>query len=190
MNILLELFLTFAKIGLFTFGGGYAMISVIENTCVERKKWITHEEMIHMTVIAESTPGPIAINCATFTGYRRAGLAGAVAATMGVVTPSLGIIYAISQFLDRFLEIAVVDSAFRGIKVAVGLLILDAAVTMIRKMEKKTLPLLILTGSCAVMLCVSFFGWRVSTVSLMLLAGAVSLTAVTVRRMWKGGGEE
>ena len=70
MNILLDLFLTFAKIGLFTFGGGYAMISVIEHNCVEQKQWITHEEMMDITVIAESTPGPIAINCATFTGYK------------------------------------------------------------------------------------------------------------------------
>ena len=73
MNILLDLFLTFAKIGLFTFGGGYAMISMIEHNCVERKQWITHDEMMNITVIAESTPGPIAINCATFTGYKKAG---------------------------------------------------------------------------------------------------------------------
>ena len=71
MNILLDLFLTFAKIGLFTFGGGYAMISMIENNCVERKRWITHDEMMNVTVVAESTPGPIAINCATFTGYKK-----------------------------------------------------------------------------------------------------------------------
>ena len=71
MNILLDLFLTFSKIGLFTFGGGYAMISMIENHCVERKQWITHDEMMNVTVIAESTPGPIAINCATFTGYKK-----------------------------------------------------------------------------------------------------------------------
>ena len=83
MNILLDLFLTFAKIGLFTFGGGYAMISMIENNCVERKKWISHDEMMNVTVIAESTPGPIAINCATFTGYKQAGFVGSLAATIG-----------------------------------------------------------------------------------------------------------
>ena len=76
MPILLQLFLTFAKIGLFTFGGGYAMISIIENICVERKKWITHDEMMEITVIAESTPGPIAINCATYVGQKTAGLLG------------------------------------------------------------------------------------------------------------------
>lgn len=79
MNLLIELFLTFAKIGLFTFGGGYAMISMIENACVENKKWISHDDMMNITVIAESTPGPIAINCATFVGYKQRGLIGAIA---------------------------------------------------------------------------------------------------------------
>ena len=92
MNILCELFLTFAKIGFFTFGGGYAMIAMIENICVENKKWITHDEMMNITVIAESTPGPIAINCATFTGYKKAGFAGALAATFGIIVPSFAVI--------------------------------------------------------------------------------------------------
>ena len=104
MNILLDLFLTFAKIGLFTFGGGYAMIAMIEHNCVEKKQWITHDEMMNVTVIAESTPGPIAINCATFTGYKKAGFSGALAATLGMVLPSFAVIYLISMFLDNFLE--------------------------------------------------------------------------------------
>jgi len=108
MNILLDLFLTFAKIGLFTFGGGYAMISMIENNCVERKQWITHDEMMNVTVIAESTPGPIAINCATFTGYKKAGFIGALVATLGIVVPSFIVIYLISMFLDNFLELTVI----------------------------------------------------------------------------------
>ena len=87
MNTVLDLFLTFAKIGLFTFGGGYAMISLIENSCLEKKQWITHDEMMNVTVIAESTPGPIAINCATFIGYKQKGLAGSMAATIGMVLP-------------------------------------------------------------------------------------------------------
>ena len=96
MKMLFTLFLAFARIGLFTFGGGYAMISVIEHICVEKKKWITGEELLEMTVIAESTPGPIAINCATFTGHKIAGVPGAIAATLGMVTPSFFIIYLIS----------------------------------------------------------------------------------------------
>ena len=105
MSLLLNLFLTFAKIGLFTFGGGYAMISLIENQCVERKKWITHDEMMNITVIAESTPGPIAINCATFVGYKQAGLLGSLIATLGIVLPSFLIIFAISIFLNQFFHI-------------------------------------------------------------------------------------
>ena len=96
--MILTLFLTFLKIGLFTFGGGYAMIPLIENICVEKKKWISHEEMMNVTVIAESTPGPIAINCATFVGYRQKGFLGAIVATLGVVLPSFAIISLIAAF--------------------------------------------------------------------------------------------
>ena len=173
MNILLDLFLTFAKIGLFTFGGGYAMI---ENNCVEQKKWITHDEMMNITVIAESTPGPIAINCATFTGYKKAGLVGALVATLGMIIPSFMIIYLISMFLDNFLELTIIANAFKGIKIAVGLLILDAAITMIKKMHKKKLPRTIMACSCIVMLCINIFAWKFSSISLMLVAAAVSLT--------------
>ena len=175
MKILLEIFLTFAKIGMFTFGGGYAMISVIENNCVERKKWITHDEMMNMTVVAESTPGPIAINCSTFTGYKTAGLPGALAATVGMIVPSFAVILIISMFLDNFLELTIVANAFRGIKIAVGLLILDAAVNMIRKMKKKPLPVAIMVCSAAAMLLINIFSWNFSSVSLMLIAAAVSL---------------
>ena len=175
MNILLDLFLTFAKIGLFTFGGGYAMISMIENNCVERKQWITHDEMMNMTVIAESTPGPIAINCATFTGYKKAGFIGALVATLGIVVPSFIVIYLISMFLDNFLELTIVANAFKGIKIAVGILILDAAITMIKKMHKKILPIAIMVCSCVVMLCINIFAWNFSSISLMLIAAAVSL---------------
>ena len=176
MNIFVDLFLTFAKIGLFTFGGGYAMIAMIENNCVERKKWITHDEMMNITVIAESTPGPIAINCATFTGYKKAGLFGAVIATLGMIVPSFAIIYLISIFLDNFLELTIIANAFKGIKIAVGILILDAAITMIKKMHKKKLPRTIMICSCIVMLCINVFAWNFSSISLMLVAAAVSLT--------------
>ena len=176
MNILLDLFFTFAKIGLFTFGGGYAMISMIENNCVKQKQWITHDEMMNVTVIAESTPGPIAINCATFTGYKKAGFIGALVATLGIVVPSFVVIYLISMFLDNFLELTIIANAFKGIKIAVGLLILDAAVTMIKKMHKKKLPRAIMLCSCVVMLFINIFAWNFSSISLMLIAAAVSLT--------------
>ena len=175
MNILLDLFVTFARIGLFTFGGGYAMIALIEDSCVTRKRWITHDEMMNMTVIAESTPGPIAINCATFVGYRQAGLAGAIAATVGIVLPSFAIIFAISMCLDRFLELTLIAKAFKGVKIAVGVLILDAALTMLKKMKKLPFPRAVMLCAFGAMLLINFFSLNFSSVSLMLIAGAVSL---------------
>ncbi len=176
MNILLELFYIFARIGLFTFGGGYAMISIIEDICVERKKWISHEEMMNMTVIAESTPGPIAINCATYVGYKLAGLAGAIVATFGMVLPSFVVIFIVSKFLDNFLEIKVIANAFLGIKIAVGILIFDAAITMIKKMKKKIFPRVIMISAFLVMMLVNIFSWKFSSINLMLIAGVLSLS--------------
>ena len=179
--MLLTLFMTFFRIGLFTFGGGYAMISVIDNICVEKKKWITHEDLVNVTVIAESTPGPVAINCATFVGYRQKGIAGAAAATLGVVLPSFIIIWAISMFLDRFLEIAWVASAFRGIRVAVGILILDVGVRMARKMPKEPLRIVLLVCAVAVLLLATAFSWNISTITMLLAAAAVSLAVFLVQ---------
>ena len=179
--MLLTLFFVFAKIGLFTFGGGYAMISLIEDTCVEKKKWITHDEMMNMTVVAESTPGPIAINCATFVGYKQKGFAGAVAATLGMILPSFIIIYLISMFLDSFMKITWIASAFKGIRIAVGILILDAAIKMIKKMKKKAFMISIMICSMAVMLMISFFSWNFSSIALMAIAGALSLVVFMIQ---------
>ena len=176
MSLLFELFLTFAKIGLFTFGGGYAMIALIDHACGETKQWITHDEMMNVTVIAESTPGPIAINCATYVGYKQKGLPGAVAATIGIVLPSFCIIFLISRFLDGFLEIEWIAHAFMGIKLAVGILILDAGIKMLRKMQKKAMPRAIMLCSFAAMLLVDLFALRLSSIMLMLIAALVSLS--------------
>ena len=182
MNTVLDLFLTFAKIGLFTFGGGYAMISLIEDSCVEKKQWITHDEMLNVTVIAESTPGPIAINCATFVGYKQKGLIGAVAATIGIVLPSFCIIFLISMFLDNFLEIAWIAHAFMGVRIAVGILILDAAIKMIKKMQKKPIQRTIMICAFVSMLVINIFALRVSSITLMLIAAVISLAIFLIRR--------
>lgn len=190
MPLLAELFGTFAKIGLFTFGGGYAMIAMIEHTCVEKKQWITHDEMMDITVIAESTPGPIAINCATYTGYKKAGIPGAVIATLGIVLPSFLVIWMISLFLEPVLQIPVVANAFRGIKAAVGILILDAAVTMIRKMPKKKFARGVMVCALAVMLAVNLFSWKLSSIVLMLTAALVSIAVFAVQKAaGKKGGD-
>ena len=173
--MLLDLFITFMKIGMFTFGGGYAMISVVENACVEDKHWITHDDMMNITVIAESTPGPIAINCATFVGWKKRGLIGAAAATAGMILPSFLIIYLISRFLDSFLEITWIAHAFEGIKLAVGILIIDAAVKMLRQMPASPVLRLIMACSFAAMLLIDIFALRISSIALLIIAAAVSL---------------
>ena len=176
-GILKDLFLSFAKIGMFTFGGGYAMIALIENECVDNRKWISTDDLSTITAIAESTPGPIAINCATFTGYMQAGMAGAVSATLGIITPSFLIIYIFSMFFDNFLEISIIASAFKGIKIAVGVLIFQAAVNMIKKMKKKLRPRLFMITAFAVMMAVNITATNFSTIWLLIIA-AVSNIAI------------
>lgn len=182
MNLIADLFLTFSKIGLFTFGGGYAMLSLIDDSCVSKKQWITHDEMMNITVIAESTPGPIAINCATYVGYKQKGLIGAVAATVGIVLPSFCIIFLISLFLDRFLEITWVAHAFKGIKIAVGILIVDAAVRMIQKMKRKPVEITVMILACILMLIINVFSLRISSFILVLAAAVISLTYFFIRK--------
>ena len=187
MNLSADLFLTFAKIGLFTFGGGYAMIPLIEDNCVTKKEWISYDEMMNITVVSESTPGPIAVNCATYVGYKQKGLVGAAAATIGMAFPSFCVIFLISLFLDRFLEIQWIANAFRGIKLAVGVLILDAAFRMIRKMPKNPFSVTIAVCSFAAMLLAGIFSVRVTSVTLMLAAAFIGLAACLIREKKEGG---
>ncbi|MBR2633983.1 MAG: chromate transporter [Clostridia bacterium] len=175
-----ELFFSFFKIGLFTFGGGYAMISVMENEVVSEKKWLSHDEMMDITVIAESTPGPLAINTATFVGYKTRGVLGSLLATTGVVLPSLMIIYAIAMFLENFLEIKFVASAFRGIKAAVAFLIFGAGLKMYRKMKKNPVSLCVFGVAMAVMLAANFELIRFSSLYLILLSAAVGIVIYCV----------
>lgn len=187
--MLFDLFLTFAKIGAFTFGGGYAMISIIEDECVEKRKWITAEELATVTVIAESTPGPIAINCATFTGYKTAGVSGALAATIGMVLPSFLIIYLISLFFDNFLEITLVANAFRGIKIAVGILIARAAIMLWRKKKKKDIfSYTVLIVTFLTMLFIEWLALPISTIVLIAIAACISVLVFLVEKNAKKGG--
>lgn len=130
-----KLFLEFFKIGLFTFGGGLSMIPLIQKTVVEKNKWITDEEMVDMIAISESTPGPIAVNCATFIGYKVGKIWGGILATLGVVLPSFIIICIISIFYEKFIEIQVIKWAFLGIKAGVAALILNAGIKIFKKSD-------------------------------------------------------
>ncbi len=186
LSLLIDLFFTFAQIGMFTFGGGYAMISLIENACVENKKWITHDEMMTVTVIAESTPGPIAINCATFVGYKKGKIFGAIAATLGMIIPSFVIIYAISRFLNHFLEITWVANAFKGIKIAVGILIVDAAIKMLKKMKKKTMQIGMFIFAVVSLTIINLFALNISSMVLMLVAAVIGMFVFIIRNSFEG----
>ena len=168
---LLDLFLTLFKIGLFTFGGGYAMIALLENEFISKKSWIEKDEFLDMVAIAESTPGPIAINAATYIGYKCSGFLGALVATVAICIPSFVIIYAISLFFDLFLSLTLVAYAFRGIQVGVIYLIGSAGLRMLKNVKKKPLPLLILSVTLAGMLLCSIFAVNFSTIFYILFSG-------------------
>jgi len=143
------LFWTFFKIGLFTFGGGYAMIPFIHRFGVEQHQWITEDEFGDIITIAESTPGPIAINSATYIGYKVRGIKGSMAATLGVVLPSVIIIVLIASFFMQYKENIHVEYAFKGVRIGVAVLVLNAAFRMYKKLNKHWLTyLLVLTGFC------------------------------------------
>lgn len=169
----LTLFTTFFKIGAFTFGGGYAMIPLIQREVVENKKWITDDDILDIVAIAESTPGPIAINTATFVGYRVCGVLGSAAATFGTVLPSFVIILVISAILTQFQELEAVKFAFMGIRAGVLALIVKALIGMFKKCEKGIVPYIIMAGSFAavaifkfntilVLICCALFGLATS----------------------------
>ena len=143
----IALFWTFFKIGGFTFGGGHAMIPLIQKETVENKKWITDDDILEIIAIAESTPGPVAINSATVVGYRTAGFWGAACATFGVVLPSFLIILAIAYLMNSFMEIKAVQYAFRGINAGVLALLFKALWSMYKKSPKGWVSYVVMGGS-------------------------------------------
>ena len=183
MKKLFKLFLAFFKTGLFTFGGGYAMISLLENEFVEKKGWLEHDEFMDVVVIAESTPGPIAINSATYIGYKVAGVLGSAVATLGVCLPSFIIIYIISLFFDKFLALEVVASAFRGIQVCVVYLIFNAGLKMLRKMKKTPLSVALVCVTGAAMIALSLFAVKFSTVFYILIGAAIGIFVYLIQRV-------
>ena len=171
------------KIGLFTFGGGYAMIALLENEFVEKKKYIEKDEFLDMVAIAESTPGPIAINAATYIGYKKAGILGSTMATLGVCIPSFVIIYAISLFFDAFLTFKLVEYAFRGIQVCVVYLIFSAGLKMLGQMKKTALSISIVSAVILCMLLFSLFAVKFSTILYILICGLVGLFIYLLKQM-------
>lgn len=177
----LNLFFTMLKIGLFTFGGGYAMIALLENEFISKKKWMEKDEFIDMVAIAESTPGPVAINSATYIGYKLLGFLGAFLATIAVCIPSFVIIFVISLFFDAFLSLTLVSYAFRGIQACVIYLIMSAGLKMMKDMEKNIFNVIILTVTLACMVLFSVFSVSFSSIFYIIISGFIGLFVYMIR---------
>ena len=185
MNIYLDLFLSFAKVGVCTFGGGYAMLPILQREIVEKKGWATDEELTDYFAIGQCTPGIIAVNTATFVGHKLKGIPGGILTSLGVVFPSLIIITAIAAFLANFADIPVVQHALAGVNAAVVALIFSSVI----KLGKSTLQDAISVGIFLVVLILAF----VVGLSPVLLIVAAGLTGYVVRRLLKlekGGTKE
>ncbi|MBQ0098884.1 MAG: chromate transporter [Oscillospiraceae bacterium] len=177
LKLLLSLFLTFMKIGVVTFGGGYAMIPIIERETAQKHKWIQESDLINVVAISESTPGPIAICAATFIGYEVAGFFGAFFATVGVVLPSFVIIFVISLFLRQFEELKIIKYAFFGIRAGVLALIVKAVISMFKQSPKNIVAYIIMALSFVL---VTFFSTNVLVI--ILSSAVVGLCATLIAR--------
>ena len=175
MKILLKIFLTFFKIGAFTFGGAYAMLPLIQRETVERHRWVTEEDIMDIVAIAESTPGPIAINAATFVGQKVAGFSGAFAATFGVVLPSFLIILLVSGILEQFQSLKIIRYALLGIRAGVLALILKAFWGMFKKNRKGIFNYCIATLAFVLVALL-----KVNVVLVIALCGAIGLLSSVV----------
>ena len=175
-----ELFGTFFKIGAFTFGGGYAMVALLEHEFVEEKRWLTREEFLDMVAIAESTPGPVAVNSATYIGYKLAGVAGAAASTLAVCLPSFAV-------FDRFLQLTVVANAFKGIQACVIYLILSAGVKMLKNLQRTPFNTAVVAVVLAAMVGCSVLAVKFSSICCILLCGAAGVLTYAVGQGKKGG---
>ena len=177
-----ELFCTFFKIGAFTFGGGYAMVALLEHEFVEEKRWLTREEFLDMVAIAESTPGPVAVNSATYIGYKLA-----AASTLAVCLPSFAVIYLISLFFDRFLQLTVVANAFKGIQACVIYLILSAGVKMLKNLQRTPFNTAVVAVVLAAMVGCSVLAVKFSSICCILFCGAAGVLTYAVGQGKKGG---
>ena len=175
LKTLLDLALSYFKIGLFTFGGGLAMISLLQVEYVEKRKWIEQDEFENVVAIAESTPGPVAINCATYIGYKVGKIWGAIIATVSVCLPSFIIIYLISLFFDSFMQIELVNYAFQGIQISIIFLILCAGVKFFKNMKKTVFNVNVFSCTLALMLAFGFFGVNFSSIFFVLIGGLAGL---------------
>ncbi|MDY4788112.1 MAG: chromate transporter [Bacilli bacterium] len=177
-NPCLKLFLTFFKIGLFTFGGGYAMIPLMHKEMVEKAKYINDETMADIIAISESTPGPIAINGATFIGYKVSGILGSICATVGVVLPSLIIIFLISLFFNNLFEYEVVKNAFIGIQAAVTILLFNGFLKIFKTTRKNIITIILALGAALITYFTDF-----SSILLIIIGGIIGLIVYSLLKV-------
>lgn len=187
MKKYLDLFYVFFKIGLFTFGGGYAMISQIREYVVEKKQWLTEDELVEMITIAESTPGPIAINMATYVGYKQGKVFGSILSTIGVVLAPFTIMFIISLFLDEFMKYKLVKYAFNGINAAVAFLIIKTGYTLTKKIEKKPLPVISFIIVFILLIVFDLLAIKFSSLYYILIAGVIGIIYYSIISRKKQG---
>ena len=176
MKELFDLFWTFCRIGALTFGGGYAMLPLIQKEIVENKKWSTEKEILDYYAVGQCTPGVIAVNTATFIGFKLRGVIGGIVATLGVIFPSIVIILIIASFLQNFANLAIVQSAFAGIRVAVVSLIITTVVKLLKSSVKDYLGVII---ALATFIISAFFG--LSPVYIVIAAGLIGFISKSLR---------
>ena len=182
-KLLVQLFVTFFNIGLLTFGGGYAMIPIIQREVVEKKKWMNGNDILDILAISESTPGPIAINSATYVGFRVMGFWGSFFATLGLIIPSFFIIFVISLFYEKFMTWTVISAAFKGLKVGVIILLVMAVFKLSKSVKKDLFSIILFCITLIGMLVITFFQIKIPSVSIIfivmgLIVGIIA-TAIT-----------
>jgi chromate transporter len=186
----IRLMLTMMKIGVFTFGGGYAMISMLHSEFVEKRAYLCHDEFMDIVAIAESTPGPIAINMSTYIGYKKCGFLGALLSTLGMCLPSFAIIFVISLFFDKFLELAWAKNAFHSIQICVIYLILSAGIKMLRQLKKSAFNVIILCITAVLMVAFSIFSVSFSAIFYILISGLIALVIFLVKNLKEKGAKK
>ena len=172
---LISLFLTFFKLGIFSIGGGPTMLTLLQGELVEKKKWLTNDELMEMTAIAESTPGPIAINLATYLGYKKGGFFGALFSTLGVIITPFVLMFCISLFLENILSYNAIKSAFMGVKVGVVFLLLKVSFTLVKSMKKDWFGILLLVSVTIAMVTITILAINFSAIYFILLGAVLGL---------------
>ena len=189
IKLLFELFFTMFKIGFIAFGGGYAIVALLENELISKKKWSTHEEFMDMVGIAESTPGPIAINSATFLGYKKAGILGSLMATLGVCTPCFLLMYLVSIFYNFFMANTYIAAAFEGIQICVIYLIANAGLKLFKNIEKNLLTILTLLITIICIVTFNILNINFSSIWYIVIFGIISVFLTTISNISKKEGK-